>query len=245
MENAEYKVLITTSGTGSRLGELTKDTNKALVPINNKPSITYVIEAYPKDVRLVITIGYLAQQVKDFFKTNYTDRQIEFVQVDNYDGKGSSLGYSMLQAKDKLQCPFIFHACDTIVEGKIPCPEENWIGGYVTDWQQTDLHLNQYRTHTMKDGKVTNLNEKGVPNFDSIHIGLTGIKDYQKFWQALESIYQADPDSPGHSDVHVVDKMIHNGQSFKWVPFSVWLDTGNMESLKRTENYLQQNRYFS
>ena len=35
----EYKVLITTSGIGSRLGDLTTYTNKCLVRIGNKPAI--------------------------------------------------------------------------------------------------------------------------------------------------------------------------------------------------------------
>ena len=44
---AEYKVLITTSGIGSRLGNLTEYTNKGLVRVGKKPSISYIIESYP------------------------------------------------------------------------------------------------------------------------------------------------------------------------------------------------------
>jgi len=39
----EYKVLITTSGLGSRLGELTNYTNKSLIRIANKPAISYIV----------------------------------------------------------------------------------------------------------------------------------------------------------------------------------------------------------
>ena len=41
---AEYKVLLTTSGLGSRLGNLTKFTNKSLVRVGDKPAISYIIE---------------------------------------------------------------------------------------------------------------------------------------------------------------------------------------------------------
>ena len=44
----EFKVLITTSGLGSRLGELTDYTNKSLVRINDKPSLSHIIESYDK-----------------------------------------------------------------------------------------------------------------------------------------------------------------------------------------------------
>ena len=47
-----YKVLITASGLGSRLGNLTKFTNKGLVRIGKKPALSYIIESYPDDVEL-------------------------------------------------------------------------------------------------------------------------------------------------------------------------------------------------
>lgn len=234
----EYKVLITTSGTGSRLGELTKYTNKALVRIGKKPAISYIIEAYPKEIPLVITIGYLKEQVQEFLILAYPDRKFEFVEVDKYEGEGSSLGYSMLQAEKKLQCPFIFHSCDTIVTENIPKPEENWVGGYMVDKVNTDLQLDQYRTHKLDGEKVVSLKEKGDPDFESIHIGLIGVKDYAEFWKNLKEIYSANLTNTGHSDVHVVDKMIKNDIKFKLAPFNDWYDTGNPLALKKTRKAL-------
>ena len=46
----DYKVLITTSGLGSRLGNLTDYTNKCLVRIADKPAISYIVESYPKNI---------------------------------------------------------------------------------------------------------------------------------------------------------------------------------------------------
>ena len=42
----EYKVLITTSGLGKRLGNITNYTNKALVKIGDKPAISHIIENF-------------------------------------------------------------------------------------------------------------------------------------------------------------------------------------------------------
>ena len=76
---AEYKVLITTSGVGSRLGDLTKYTNKCLVRVGKKPAISYIVEAYPKEVELVVTVGYFGEQVKDFLTLAYPERKITFI----------------------------------------------------------------------------------------------------------------------------------------------------------------------
>ena len=126
MEN--YKVLITTSGVGSRLGQLTTFTNKCLVRVGKKPALSYIIEKYSEDVEVVVTLGYFGDQIKDFLTLSYPNRKFTFVTVDNYEGEGSSLGYSLLQAKNELQCPFIFHASDTIVSDEIKAPNHNWLG---------------------------------------------------------------------------------------------------------------------
>ena len=76
------------------------------------PAISYIIESYPKTVEFVITLGHFGDHVKEFLELAYPDRKFQFVWVDVFSGKGSSLVYSMLQTKNHLQCPFIFHACD-------------------------------------------------------------------------------------------------------------------------------------
>ena len=239
MKHSDYKVLLTTSGIGSRLGDLTKNTNKALVKLNNKATISYIFDLYPREVTFVVTLGYLADQVREFITANHADRKIEFVIVDKYQGPKTSLGYSMLRAKDNLQCPFIFHACDTIVTEDIPKPDHNWVGGLVVNEQNSDLPLAQYRTQVVKDGFVAEFKEKGVSGFESIHIGFTGIFDYRAFWEALTELYSENPDYGGLCDVHVDIRMMKRGFKFSWVPYKIWLDTGNINAFKKTEKYFK------
>ena len=87
----ENKVLITASGLGSRLGNLTKFTNKGLVRIGKKPALSYIIESYPSDVEFVVTLGHYGDQVEQFLNLAYPDKKITYVPVKNYDGEGSSL----------------------------------------------------------------------------------------------------------------------------------------------------------
>ncbi|MEK7227487.1 MAG: WavE lipopolysaccharide synthesis family protein [Patescibacteria group bacterium] len=235
----QYKVLLTTSGTGSRLGELTKNTNKALVPVNGRPTIEYVLDLYPKDITFVVTLGYLGQSVKDYLLKNYQDRNFEFAWVDKYEGPGSSVGYSMLQAKEYLQCPFIFHACDTILTEKIPAPETNWIGGYVEDWPKSEMKTDSYNTCSVENGYVVRLNERGTPGFDAIYLGFDGIFDHKLYWEILESLYQADPMSSKLHPIQVLNEMLRRGVKFKFTPYSVWLDTGNLPALAKTEEFLK------
>ncbi|MES2995143.1 MAG: hypothetical protein V4681_03875 [Patescibacteria group bacterium] len=232
-----YKLLLTASGTGSRLGELTKDTNKALVPVNGRATVSYVLDSYAKDIPVVVTLGYLGDQVKDFLLSEYPDRKFEFVTVDPFIGEGSSLLYSMRSAKALLQCPFIFHACDTIVLEAVPPPTEDWVAGYLTEPSAIDIA--QYGSHTVVDGYITEIQSKGAARFDSIHIGMTGIHSYESFWDAVEEVYLNDPADQSLGDVPVVERMSAQGTKFKWIPFRTWLDTGNIPALQEAERLLR------
>ena len=52
------KLFITTSGIGSRLLDLTKYTNKSMIKIGKKPVISYIIDEYPEDIELVISLVF-------------------------------------------------------------------------------------------------------------------------------------------------------------------------------------------
>ena len=224
----EYKVLITTSGVGSRLGNLTSFTNKCLVRVGDKPAISHIIESYSETTKFVITLGHYGSYVKQFLELTYPDHDFTFVKVDKYEGKGSSLGYSIKKAKSHLQCPFIFHASDTILtsKDKIPPPNTNWCAGAYKK------ESSQYRTLRVNKDQVAHINEKGEINYDFSYIGLCGIKDYFLFWHWLETL----PNKSSLSDVHVINKML-NSIDFKFVKINKWLDIGNTSELRKTRQY--------
>jgi len=224
----EYKVLITTSGIGSRLGDLTKFTNKSLVRVGKKPAISYIVESYPKEIEMVITVGYFANQVEDFLTLAYPDRRFKFINVDKFEGEGTSLGYSMLKAKDELQCPFIFHAADTIITEKINEPSYNWLGAALKK------NTSQYRTISFNPANI--IYEKGDMNSNFAYIGLAGINDYKKFWSALEDEYKIDSTNTSLSDCHAINKM--GVDKWEVVEYFNWLDIGNVSELKHAREVI-------
>ncbi len=141
----------------------------------------------------------------------------------------------MLQAKELLQTPFVFHACDTILLQDVPSPDKNWAAGYVPP---AGMDASQYRTHKIEDGRIVALRDKGEPDCNAIHIGVTGIASYKEFWETLTRLYESNPKDSGWSDVHVVDDMIKQGIPFASVLFDPWLDTGNLPAFAKTQEYL-------
>jgi choline kinase len=228
---AEYKVLLTTSGLGSRLGNLTKFTNKSLVRVGNKPVISHIIESYPGDVEFVVTLGHYGTHVKQYLTLAHSDRAIQFVEVDNYMGEGSSLLYSISLCEEYLQCPFIFHACDTILP-------KNYISGidFSTNWSIGGKGDNSqsYRTINCVNGKIAAINEKGEQNFDFVYVGVSGIEQYAVFWDACRSTLKT-VNVSDLSDCHVIRKM----NDFSVVAIDEWYDIGNIDSLKVTRSKIK------
>jgi len=224
----EHKILITTSGLGSRLGELTNYTNKCLVRVADKPAISYIVESYPKDTKFIITLGHYGDHVKQFLQLAYPDLNFTYVEVDKYEGKGSSLGYSILQCKHELNCPFIFHTSDTIAKDfKIPKLDKNWIvGSYKED-------SSQYRTLNLGRGKLVKINEKGELGYDYSYVGIAGVRDFELFFYNLEKLINS-----GHkdtSDVHVINNMLPEVDfHYKEISYGNWFDVGNTSELVRT-----------
>jgi NDP-sugar pyrophosphorylase family protein len=215
-------VLITTSGTGSRLGKLTQFTNKSLVPVGDSFAISRIIEAYPPETEFVITVGYLRDLVKEFCSLAYPTRKIQFVEVDVYEGPGSSLLYSMLQAKNFLQSPFYFHCCDTIVTKPIVCSEENTL--YVTKHDD----FQNYASITGSNGVVKALHKKGYGENNFIYIGIAYYKDYKTFWKEAERIYSSNKSDTTLSDIHCIMAMLQYSTFHYSVETNVY-DTGNQE----------------
>lgn len=224
-----YKVLITTSGVGSRLGNLTKYTNKSLVKVGDKFAICHIIEKYNKHLEFVITLGYYGQFVKDLLELAYPYHYFNFVWVDKYQGEGSSLAYSLLQAKDVLRCPFMFNCCDSLTKDKIKIPNENTL--FIND-KQTDA--SSYATiNTQDDNYVKSLNSKShYINFDYIYTGISFIKNYNLYWKTLDDLYNNNPQSFELGDVDVIQNMLQNisGQ-FKYIKLDKWYDTGSLSEM--------------
>jgi CTP:phosphocholine cytidylyltransferase-like protein len=231
MKKSTFSVLITTSGTGSRLKYLTQERNKGLIEIAGKPILGQVIETYPSDANFVITTGYKGDSVKDFIQSTYPDRTMTVVEIKKFAGPGSSLGYSMLQAREHLQTPFVFHCSDSLVKGTIPPPSKNWNGGSLGSslpFQTTEF----YSSFESNSGIMTRIKPKGAAKFDYFHIGLVGIHEYQKFWTELEQAYSENPDDSTLNDVISINRMIESGIQFEVVKFEDWFDTGNLDGLQ-------------
>jgi hypothetical protein len=227
-------VLITTSGIGSRLGSLTEYTNKSLVKLGDKYAICHIIEHYPEYTDFIITLGYFGDHVREFLTLAYPSRNFTFVEVDNYSGVGSSLGYTLLKTKDILNRPFIFHCCDSIILDKeIHYGENNLL--FVAK-RDSSIHYTNVLVH---NNIITNINSKGHTDFDYVYTGVSYIHEFSLFWNHLERIYFSDKTFKQLSDVDAIRSMMRFTK-FHYSMVHHYFDTGNIDSYTLTKTNFEQ-----
>jgi len=218
-ESKKYKVLIPTAGIGSRLGNHCDHVNKTLVPVANRPIISYIIEKFPPDVELIIDLGHKGELVKEFLTLAYPDREFTFIWA-----KRKGLTADLCDYKEMLQCPFIFFTNDAIVTEDIPAPDCDWIG-------YANVRAGQdYRSVVVDswDGTVVkDLGEKGVHTEAKAYIGICGVHDYKTFWESMDLALREGTTNQGES--FALASMVKN-QLVKGVGFT-WYDTGTIEAL--------------
>jgi choline kinase len=224
-----FKVCILAAGQGSR--SFSPEINKALLPLDGKAIISQIIDKFKQDQKFVIALGYKSDQIVQYLKHSYPERNFEFIYVDKYFGPGSGPGHSLLCCEKKLKSPFILITSDTIVLEKIKNPNEDWLG--VAPVKNTI----DYCTLRTESDYVTGIEDKTSNSNKLAWIGLAGINDYKIFFKSLRD----------NQTITKKEVQISNGlkglisKGLRTINYT-WHDTGNIENYKITLETFEKNR---
>jgi len=232
------KFCILAAGKGTRATKYS-GLHKGLLPLENKPVISHILEHVSKEIPIVIAVGHLKEQLVSYVKHVHSDRDIEFVEIDNYDGEGSGPGLSLYKCKDLLQCPYIFTSVDTLCD--VPMDwSRNWLA---TSWVVNKKYC-LIKANVFGPGRSGYFSEPQKPSTfntfyyeptqygDEAYTGIAGVNDYKTFWERLseKKIIQGE-----YQVVHGFD------DSFYLESTNTWFDTGDDKSYKSTLNWHQNN----
>lgn len=207
MENT-FKLCILAAGLGTRIKSY-PNLHKGLLPLGNRPVISWILDSVPDNIEIVIATGHLSNQLRNYLKYIYPTRKFTFVEVDNYSKMGSGPGYSLLQCRRHLQCPFIFTSVDTVVDSPgfmHSSPEYDWVGVAEPDDSKRGVYEMVVK---QEDNSIIFSRSTGNMAFT----GIAGVKNYKKFWSRLATA--------NSTEVIAGINLLSKPWEMKW------LDTGN------------------
>lgn len=178
-------VCLLTAGTGSRMGIYSGVINKTLLPIKEKAIISHIIDQFPIDTKYVIACGYKADLVKTYINLAHSDRNVIFVDVENYEGPGSGPAHSVSCCKEHLMDGFTLIACDGVYDNLNSIPTElNSIGVSDIDPEESPNYCNiEVYCST---GKVKKIVDKRYSKSGIAANGVYNFKDAKHFFDNLK-----------------------------------------------------------
>lgn len=155
------KVVIMAGGLGTRLGELTKDVPKPMLPLHSKPLLDYLISSFKNQgyTEFIISVNYKADVIKNYFKDG-AHLGISITYVEENERLGTAGAISLI--KEKFLHPFI------VINGDI-----------ITTLNYAELinfHLQKKSIATMCVVKKTYTIQYGVIEFDNENL-ITSIQE--------------------------------------------------------------------
>ena len=97
----ELKGIILAAGKGTRLRPWTNEKPKPLLELGGKPILSYILDGFAAAgvKETILVVGYLSEQIKDYYGGEYAGMKIEYIQQAEQLGTG----HALLLAEDKLR----------------------------------------------------------------------------------------------------------------------------------------------
>lgn len=152
------KAIILAAGEGKRLRPLTNTTPKTMLYVAGKPILHHLILELKKAgaKEAIVIVRYLKEKIVEYFKDKDFGIKISFIEQGEEYGTGAAL----LHAKNKITEPFILIAGDTLLDSSIISSVIKEHDKGITLAVKKVKNPHNYGVVEVKDGKITNLEEK-------------------------------------------------------------------------------------
>jgi NDP-sugar pyrophosphorylase family protein len=223
--------IIMCAGLGKRMRPLTDTMPKPLVPVAGKGTLERTLEMLPPQVdRIIIVVGYLADQIRERIGTSWRGHEVVYVTQDPLDGTGGAV--RRVEPFLKSEKFLIINGDDLYsTEGlaKLADTERGMIVRSVTLQKEEDSWV------TEADGRIHSLTRAPAGTPANINAGAYCL---DRSWFTTKPVL-----SPGKTTEwslpHAIPELIDRGISFTAIP-AFWMPVGSIEELKAAEEVLSK-----
>lgn len=213
-----YNLVIPAAGDATRLRPLSTNTSKAMVRVNGKPCLDYILESAKKygELNKVIVVDGKFEDIRNYCKIKHPN--IEFVQQTKLDGPRHAieLGLNYLQTFNDSDLPVVVWLGDAIIlESLLPIGKDFLL----------TKSVNTQKSWCMWDGKE--FYDKPTQHVNNSH-ALVGLYSFKSGSAAIKSF-----SAVGGYDISVA--LMHYGANkFDNVITDSWYDIGELSSFYKT-----------
>ena len=240
------KGVILAGGSGTRLHPLTRITNKHLLPIYDRPMVTYAIEALvTADIRelMVVTGGTHAGEFLRLLGNGHEwgiDR-LSYAYQERAGGIAEALG---LAERFAAGGPIVVMLADNVVERSIKHAVENFAaqgnGARILLAREEDPeHLRHLGVPELDDGRVVRIHEK--PEDPPSSFAVTGIYFYEP--AVFEIIPELEPSGRGELEITDVNNWFIDRETMEYdILEGFWGDAGeSIDAYYAVNDYVRAN----
>ena len=230
-----YRVIIPAAGKATRMRPLSNSISKAMVPVNGKPIISYIIDQLfeiGNPIEIVIVhneLGDIERFVQNAYGHLYEEGRIIFAQ--QHDPKGplhaidvgaNRLDEYLLNYNEYEEMPIMVWLGDTIcLEPKFNMKKSFLVTAPVDDHQRWCL--------VDEDCKFYDKPEL-PPRTDKALIGIYYFKNGEVFWKSLDKGMRKPQIKNEHQISSLLDSYLEAGQFFNLEVTDEWYDCGELRT---------------
>lgn len=241
------EAIILAGGYGTRLRPLTYTWAKSLLPILNKPMISYLIDSLPKEVnKVILAVNYKKKQIEEYFKRQNFNIDIIVNHEQKPLGTGGAVKFAQKHITDRF---FVLNGdiiCSINLEEMIKFHDDNKSISTISLWPVTNV--SEFGVADVKgNGNIVGFVEK--PRQEDAPSNLINAGAYLLEPEILDYIKE---DRLVSMEKEIFPQIIKDtGKFFGFKFYGYWMDIGRISSYikvhkfllkkKNIDNYLGQN----
>jgi NDP-sugar pyrophosphorylase family protein len=223
--------VILCAGLGKRMRPLTDTMPKPLVPVLGKGTLERTLEMLPPQVdRLILVVGYLAEQVCRLAGTSWNGHEVVCVKQETLNGTGGAMRFVEPYLKSEkflvLNGDDLYAAEDL---AKLAAVERGLLALTTTTKKEEDSCVVDANGHLQSFERIPAGNPANIN---------TGAYCLDRSWFTTKPVL-----SPGKTDEwslpHAIPELVERGASFTVIPATFWMPVGTLEELKAAEEALK------
>lgn len=219
------KAVVLAGGIGTRLRPLTLDKPKVMVKVKDEPLLAHILRGLKSHVEAaVLVVGYLKEQVMDYFGSEFEGLRINYVLQEEYRGTA----HALLCSEEEINKPFLLVYGDLFFNPSIYYDVLSQEADGVIVAKEV-LNPESYGVLEVNNGLIAGILEK-VPNPPS---NLINAGVYYLPPLIFEACKQVKLSERGEYELtDAIELLINSGLKFKPVVIDKWVDVGTLKRLK-------------